>query len=174
MQQGRAAGLEGEPGSEEGYCNSEAEDDYLAKLEAVLRESESQEEPSLLRRHYYVLGKADGEEDDGWGEEIGFNEGSESTYSFDQCLVLPQQDLHIHAILLVGGEPQIDYNQSYILTSDEYVASLEAKAAQKQAILEDSQLRKIAVEENKERRRIEKLEKEKRCQERAEERVANK
>jgi Fe-S-cluster-containing dehydrogenase component len=41
--------------------------------------------------------------------------------------------------------------------------SLEAKAAWKQALLEESRLRKIVAEENKERRHMEKLEKEKRC-----------
>jgi hypothetical protein len=174
LQQGRAAGLEGEPGSEEDCCDSKAEEDYLAELEAALGESDPQEKPSLPQQHYYVPGEAGGEEEDGWGEEIGFNEGSESIDSFDQFLVLPQQDLPVHVALPAGGEPQIDYSQSYILTSDEYVASLEAKAARKQAILEDSRLRKIAAEENKERRRMEKLEKEKRCQERAEERAVNK
>jgi hypothetical protein len=60
----------------------------------------------------------------------------------------------VHAPLLAAIEPQIDYSQSYILTSDEYVASLEAKVAQKQALLEDTRLRKIAAEEGKERRHV--------------------
>jgi hypothetical protein len=46
-----------------------------------------------------------------------------------------------------------------ILTSDEYVASLEAKAARKQALLEESRVRKIAAEDSKEQRRLQKLEK---------------
>jgi hypothetical protein len=45
------------------------------------------------------------------------------------------------------------------LTSDEYVASLEAKAARKQALLEESRVRKIAAEDSKEQRRLQKLEK---------------
>jgi hypothetical protein len=69
-----------------------------------------------------VPGEAGGEEEDGWGEEIGFNEANESTDSFDRFLVLSQQDLPVHAVLPAGGEPQIDYSQSYILISDKYVA----------------------------------------------------
>jgi hypothetical protein len=71
----------------------------------------------------------------------------------------------------MADELQIGYNQSYILTFTKYVASLEAKAARKQALLEDARLCKIVVEENKERRCVEK---EKRCHERFEERAANK
>jgi hypothetical protein len=41
-----------------------------------------------------VPGQSGGEEEDGWGEEIGFTEANESTDSIDQFLVLPQQDLH--------------------------------------------------------------------------------
>jgi hypothetical protein len=51
---------------------------------------------------------------------------------------------------------------------------LEAKAAWKQALLEDARLQKIAAEENKERRHVEKLEKDNRCQKRCEEQAANK
>jgi hypothetical protein len=54
-------------------------------------------------------------------------------------------------VLFTTGEPQIDYNQSYIFTSNKFVASLEAKIEQKQALLEEAWLCKIAVEENKER-----------------------
>jgi hypothetical protein len=121
-----------------------------------------------------VPGQSGGEEEDGWGEEIGFTEANESTDSIDQFLVLPQQDLLVHAALPIGGEPLIDYSQSYILTSDEYVASLEAKATKRQTLVEDARLRKLAAEENKKRRRMEKLEKEKRCLERVEERAAKK
>ena len=103
------------------------------------------------------------EKEHGWGEEVGFNKNNESTYSIDRFLVLPQQDLPVHDALPANGEPQTDYSQSYILTSNEYVASLEAKATRKQALLEEAHVRKIAVEENKEKRRVEKLEKEKRC-----------
>jgi hypothetical protein len=53
----------------------------------------------------------------------------------------------------------LDYSRSYILTSDEYAASLEAKAARKQAVLEEVRVRKIAAEESKEQRKVLKLEK---------------
>jgi hypothetical protein len=56
----------------------------------------------------------------------------------------------------MADELQIGYNQSYILTFTKYVASLEAKAARKQALLEDARLCKIVVEENKERRCVRK------------------
>jgi hypothetical protein len=71
--------------------------------------------------------------------------------------VLPQADLPEHAPLPVNGESQIDYSRSHILTSDEFVASLEAKAAQKQAILEEAHNRRRVAEETKEMRRLEKL-----------------
>jgi hypothetical protein len=88
--------------------------------------------------------------------------------------VLPQEDLPVHAPLPRSSEPQIDYSRSHILTSDEFVASLEAKAARKQAILEDAQVRRTAAKETKEMRRLEKLDKEKRSKLRAEERAASK
>jgi hypothetical protein len=88
--------------------------------------------------------------------------------------VLPQEDLPIHIPFPPTGEPQIDYSRSHILTSDEFVASLEAKAAHKQALLEEAQARRTAAEDNKEMRRLEKLEKERRCREHAEERAAKK
>jgi hypothetical protein len=47
----------------------------------------------------------------------------------------------VHTLLPVNGEPQIDYNRSHILTSDEFVAFLKAKAARKQTILEEAQAR---------------------------------
>jgi hypothetical protein len=46
--------------------------------------------------------------------------------------------------LLAGGEPQIDFSKNYILTFEEYVASLETKASRKQALQEEAQLRKVA------------------------------
>jgi hypothetical protein len=69
-------------------------------------------------------------------------------------LVLPHEDIPTHDPLHVGGEPQIDYSRSYILTFDEYVASLEAKVAKKQAVLEEAKARKIASEETKEQRKL--------------------
>jgi hypothetical protein len=83
--------------------------------------------------------------------------------------VLPQEDLPVHAPLPRSSEPQIDYSRSHILTSDEFVASLEAKAARKQDILEDAQVRRTAAEETEEMRRLEKLDKEKQSKLRAEE-----
>jgi hypothetical protein len=52
------------------------------------------------------------------------------------------------------------------------VASLEAKVAKKQQLLEEARLRKLVTKENKEKRRLEKLEKERSVKERAQERVA--
>jgi hypothetical protein len=80
----------------------------------------------------------------------------------------------VHEPLPASGEPQIDYSKSYILISEEYVASLEAKACRKQALQEEARLRKLATEESKENRRLEKLEKAARTKARAEERAANK
>ena len=91
-----------------------------------------------------------------WGEEIGFNEHSNKG-SIDRFLVLPHEDILIHVTLPVDGEPQIDYSRNYILTSDEYVASLEAKATHKQVVLEETRLKKIAAEESKEQQKVQKL-----------------
>jgi hypothetical protein len=88
--------------------------------------------------------------------------------------MLPHEDLLVHTLLPPTGEPQIDYNRSHILTSDEFLAFLVAKAVRKQVLLEEAQARKIAAEDNKEMRRLEKLEKERRCLERTEQRAAKK
>jgi hypothetical protein len=88
--------------------------------------------------------------------------------------VLPQEDLLVHAPLSPTSEPQNDYNKSHILTLDEFVASLEAKAARKQALLKEAQVRRIVAEENKEMCKLEKLEKEKKCLKRVEERATKK
>jgi hypothetical protein len=80
----------------------------------------------------------------------------------------------VHAPLPISSESQFDYSRSHILTSDDFVASLEAKAAWKHAIMEEAQVRRIAAEETKEMRRLEKLEKENWSKLRAEERAASK
>ena len=108
---------------------SEAKEDYLNQLEAALT-IEPQEELRSPRSHFYVLVECDEEGDNGWNEEIGFSEHSNEG-SIDRFLVLPHQDIPTHDPLLEAGELQIDYSMSHILTSDEYVASLEAKAARK-------------------------------------------
>lgn len=88
--------------------------------------------------------------------------------------MVPQEDLPIHAPLLPTGELQIDYSRSHILTSNEFVASLEATVAHRQALLEEAQVWSIAAEENKEMQGLEKLEKERKCLELAKERAARK
>jgi hypothetical protein len=144
---------------DEGAYESEAEEDYLSNLEAALAELEEQE-CGLHRRHYFVpLEEGQEEEDHGWGEEVGFTEDQESGDSIDRFLVLPQQDVPIHRYVPTGGEPQIDYSRSHILTSEEFMASLEAKAAKKQQLLEEARFRKIAGEENMKKKRLEKQEK---------------
>ena len=102
-------------------------------MEAAAAEAEPTPvgEQSPPNMHYYVPGQSQAEEEDGWGEEVGFTENNESTDSSDRFLVLPQQDLLVYDALSAIGEPQIDYSQSYILTSDKYVVSLEAKVARK-------------------------------------------
>jgi hypothetical protein len=159
---------------EEGEYEFDAEEDYLSHLEAALAEPEDQEH-GLSRRHYVVL-LVEGEEEQehGWREEVGFTKDQASADCIDRFLVLPQEDVHVHPTLPTGGKPQVDYSRSYILTSDEFLASLEAKAAKKQQLLEEARLRKIAAEENREKRRLEKLEKERRVKEHAEERAAQK
>jgi hypothetical protein len=89
-------------------------------------------------------------------------------------LILPQQDVLQHDPLPPGGEPQIDYSRSYILTSEEYVSSLEAKASRKQALQEEARLLKIAADENKENCRLQKLEKTAKNKARTKERATNK
>jgi hypothetical protein len=117
--------------------------------------------------------ECDEEDDSGWGEEIGFSEHSNEG-SIDRLLVLPHQDIPTHDPLLEASELQTDYSMSHILTSDDYVASLEAKAARKQALMEEARARKIATKDSKERRRLQKLEKMQKAKERSEERAAKK
>jgi hypothetical protein len=72
------------------------------------------------------------------------------------------------------GKPHIDYSKSYILTSEEYVASFEAKACRKQALQKEAQLKKLVAKESKQNCRLEKLEKAAKSKARAEERAPNK
>lgn len=92
------------------------------------------------------------------GEEIGFSEQSNGR-SIDRFLILLYEDILAHDLLPTSGEPQIDYTMSYILTFDEYMASLEAKLARKQALLKEAKVCKIAAKENKEKWKLQKLEK---------------
>jgi hypothetical protein len=55
--------------------------------------------------------------------------------------MLPQKDLPRHASLPTTREPHIDYSKNHILTFDEFVASLEVKAARKQVLMEGKQAR---------------------------------
>ena len=144
----------------------------MNQLEAALT-IEPQEELRSPRSHFYVLVECDEEGDNGWNEEIGFSEHSNEG-SIDRFLVLPHQDIPSHDPLLEGDEPQINYSMSHILTSDEYVASLEAKAARKQALMEEEKVHKIATEDSKERCKLQKLEKMQKAKERYEERAASK
>jgi hypothetical protein len=153
-----AVGVEGGSDCEERKSDSETQEEYLAHLEAALGESEQLDADRLPKRHYFVPGN---EGDDGWGEEIGFNENSENPDSIDRHLVLPQEDLPVHVPLPATSEPRIDYNRSHILTSDKFVASLEANATQKQALLEEAEMQRLLVEENKEVHMLQKLDREK-------------
>jgi hypothetical protein len=65
----------------------------------------------------------------------------------------------MHNPLSIGGELQIDYSKNYILTFEEYVALVEAKATQKQAFQEEARLCKVAAKKNNENYRLQKLEK---------------
>jgi hypothetical protein len=120
--------MEGGSYSDDSQSDSKAQEEYFAHLEAALENLEEQDTNSLPKRHYFVLGESPAEED-GWGEEIGFNDGSGNPDSFDRFLVLPQEDLPVHAPLPGSSEPQIDYSKNHILTSNAFVASLEAKTA---------------------------------------------
>jgi hypothetical protein len=142
--------------------------------------AQAEEEPTGSFVHYYVLPLAReaveprwGEGDD-WGEVIGYSEQGAGDDSIDRFLVLPQQDVPVHEPPPPDGEPQIDFSKSYILTSEEYMASLEAKASRKQALHEEARFHKVAAEASKENRRLEKLQKEAKSKARAKERAANK
>jgi hypothetical protein len=157
---------------------SKVEAEYLDALEEALGEAE--EEARAATVHYYVPPETtEGVQagwggEDSWAEVVGYTENGQADDSIDRFLVLPQQDVPTHEPLPAGGEPQIDFSKSYILTSEEYMASLEAKASKKQALHEESRLRKLAAKESKEARRLEKLEKAAKSKARAEERAANK
>jgi hypothetical protein len=145
--------MEGGVHNDDSQSDSETEEEYLASLTAALEDPKEQEIESLPKRHYFVP-RAAPEDEGGWDEEIGFNDNNDNLDSIDRFLVVPQADLPKHA---PTGESQIDYSRSHILIYDEFVASLEAKAIQKHAILEEAQSRRRAAEETKEMRRLEKL-----------------
>jgi hypothetical protein len=68
----------------------------------------------------------------------------------------------------------MDSAVNHILTSEEFVASLEAKAARKEALAEEVRVKRIAAEANKERHKQEKLEKAAATHEHRKERAHNK
>ena len=59
-----------------------------------------------------------------------------------------------------GGEPLIDYIKSIIMTSDDYIAAVTAKAQRKDDAARECEERKIQAEQNKARREEEKARKE--------------
>jgi hypothetical protein len=162
----------------ESDSESQAEEEYLNELEEALAQAEEQPTGSFV--HYYVPPLArpavepGWDESDDWGEIIGYSEQGAGNDSIDYFLVLPQQDVPVHEPLPPGGEPQIDFSKSYILTSEEYMALLEAKASRKQALQEEARLRKVAADASKENRRLEKVQKEAKSKARALDRAANK
>jgi hypothetical protein len=101
---------------------------------------------------------------------------------------LPQEDVPVHPPLPATSEPHVDYNHNYIFTSDEFVASLEAKAACRNQLVEEARLKKLGrlqlrragrrgeqgEEESREKKRLEKLEKERKSKERAAEHATQK
>ena len=131
--------MDGGSHSNDSQSDSKAQEEYLVYLEAALENLKEQDTNSLLKQHYFVPGKSPAEED-GRDEEIGFNDGSGNPDSIDRFLVLPQEDLLVHAPLPRSSESQIDYSKNHILTFDEFVASLEAKTARKQAIMKEAQV----------------------------------
>ena len=78
----------------------------------------------------------------------------------------------LHSLEVVNSKLTISRN--HILTSDEFVASLETKVARKHATMEETQACRIAAEETKEMQRLERLEKERRCKLQAKKRAASK
>jgi hypothetical protein len=110
-----------------------------------------------VSRFYVLPVECDEESDSGWDEEIGFSEHSNEG-SIDRFLVLPHEDIHAHDLQPISSEPLIDYFMSYVFMFDEYVASLEAKAIRKQALLEEARTRTIAAKESNETSKLQKLE----------------
>jgi hypothetical protein len=71
-------------------------------------------------------------------------------------------------------QPLLDYTQSRILTSREYISGMEQVLAQKEATIAATKRKKEEKEANKEQRKIEKEELQKQKQDRVEARVARK
>jgi hypothetical protein len=129
----------------------------LNQLEAAPHHGVTEELKSP-RSHFYVPPIECNEQYDwGWGEEIGFNEQSNEVFT-NRFLVLPHEDIHAHDLQPISSEPLIDYFMSYVFMFDEYVASLEAKAIRKQALLEEARTRTIAAKESNETSKLQKLE----------------
>ena len=59
-----------------------------------------------------------------------------------------------------GGEPLIDYSKSIIMTSDDYIAVVTAKAVRKEVVAREREERKIQAEQRKAQREEEKAHKE--------------
>jgi hypothetical protein len=140
----------------------------LNRMETAMAEHEA-EMHCLPTLHYYVpVGGPEGDPD----VEPALVEvqvRAEPTDGVDRFLVLPQEEVPVHASLPASWEPVLDQSFSHILTSDEFVAILEAKAARKEALQEEARQKKLALEESKERRKAEKLEKARKNKQRAEE-----
>jgi hypothetical protein len=74
--------------NDESLSESEEQEEYLLGLETALAEGEEQPVERPPRQHYFVPGSA-AEDDDGWGEEIGFTENNDGGGTIDRFLVLP-------------------------------------------------------------------------------------
>jgi hypothetical protein len=88
--------------------------------------------------HYYVPPIATDVEDNALDYEEEKDNVMDDTNDIDKFLVLLQGDIPVHALLPRDGEPHIDHSISYIHTSDEFVPSLEAKAAHKEVALQEA------------------------------------
>jgi hypothetical protein len=125
-----------------------------------------EEIPPLLWHQYYV-GEAHCMAVEGPNSEVpakGFGPTTDASCSFgpptslSHLLQLPE--ILVPPARRSSTEPVVDYSKSIIMTGDDYIKAMEEKAAQKESIEKDKELRKREAKVNKGRRVEVKMQKE--------------
>ena len=114
---------------------------------------ETQESP----QQYFI--QSESNSDDSNGDSSSDSEGGPSTMVQRNLFPLPRVECHARRASQTA-EPLIDYSESILMTSDEYIAAMIAKAARKEAVAKEREEQKIQAEQRKAQRLEEKAKRE--------------
>ena len=116
---------------------------------------ETQESP----QQYFILSESNFEDSN--GNSSSDSEGGPSTMVQRNLFPLPRVQCRARRTSQ-ASEPLIDYSKSILMTSEEYISAMTAKAAQKEVVAKEREERKIQAEQRK-AQRLEKKAKRTRC-----------